>query len=435
MKDLIKYEWMKALVLSFAFCFQAGKLAAVCNEAWFGGQDGFVGIIDTTTQMEINSFQPVMEQVIRIAFTPDGSQAYLAAGGGFGLSAVNTSTLADTIIDSSSDYFDVVTSPDGKFAYGIAANGYIIKVDTSTNTFSVLYGISNLFAPVAAALSPDGTILYVAGILEMPIPLPEVLLLNTSDGSLINSTVVPGVDNLAAPSQMAITPNGQFLYLTDAIDHSVYQINTSTLIVNPVSTGAFPPFGHPQGVTIDLTGTLAYVADSSGLNLVDIIQISSNTVINQLSSPFINAPIGVAITPDGAFVYVGNNGSDNGAVINTANLSVTSIPLTAEMGLGVSLPAVAMAPLCSGSLKGRIGANRDLWQTELFSQLCWTFSSAATPSNFLVFRNGKQIATLSGSQTSFEDHNLKPDKTYVYSVYASTSGTQFLVGTVTLKTN
>ena len=257
-------------------------------------------------------------------------------------------------------------------------------------------------------------------------------VIDATNGNVLQTAPLPGISS--DESQLAITPDGQFLYFTDNFLSLVDQINTTTLAINPVSTGAFLPFVSPIGVTIDLTGTFAYVADASA-NVVDVIQISSNTVVDQLSSPFFNSPTGIAITPDGSAVYVANNYTgSNVAVINTSNFSITSVPTNQTNNF-----VVAMAPLCSsgfsGSLKGRIGKNRDIWQTELFSQLCWTSSGAATPSSFLIYRNGKLIATVSGSHTSFEDHNLKPDKTYVYSVYASTSGTQSFVGTVTLKTN
>jgi len=276
-------------------------------------------------------------------------------------------------------------------------------------------------------LSPDNTKLYVPG-LNLTTLDTEIWVVDSATGTVLQTAIIPVI---SVDSQIAITPDGQYVYVTGGLPATdVYQIHTTTLSVNLVSVGMFS-FDRPIGVTIDQNGQFAYVANFDALaSSVDVIDIASNSIIAQIVSPFISSPFGIAIAPDGAFVYVANDQAEV-AVINTSNFVVSNIPTTQT-----NLRSVAMAPLCfNGLVKGRVGRNRDFWQTEVFSQLCWTLSTTVRPNNFLIYRNDKLIETVSGDTSSFQDHNLKRDKKYVYSIYASNvPGAQFLVGTITLKT-
>ncbi len=55
-----------------------------------------------------------------------------------------------------------------------------------------------------------------------------------------------------------------------------------------------------------------------GPNTVSVIQTVHNTVVARVPVGVDSFPVGVAITPDGAFAYVTNNGSTTVSVIATA---------------------------------------------------------------------------------------------------------------------
>lgn len=408
-----------------------GKLNAVCDQAWFTDADGNIIVINTETQMQTSLFFSGGSSAISgIAFTPDGSQAFFSDQIA-GVWAINTATQMPTQISSQTQSADIAISPDGQFAYVPyfdGTNGSILKVNTATHTATVLNAVPYpLFSPAGIAITPDGSQLYITG-LDTGTLAHEVLVVSASDGSVLHTIVVPSVGNLF---KIAITPNGSFAYVTETFGQ-VFQINTVNFAVAVVSTDGFLPFLSPFGVAIHPNSQFAYVTDSFS-NFVDVIQISSNTVVNQIMDPDISNPEGIAVTPDGNFLYVANANSSNNiiSVINTSSFAVNDVMTTSVAGL----IWVAISPPCSfNQVRGKIVENKDLWQTDIFSKLCWTPLNLFT-TQYLIYRNGVEIASLSPGTTQFEDHYLRHGKKYIYSIYAVNSLNQrFLVGTVTLAT-
>ncbi|MFJ9469880.1 IPT/TIG domain-containing protein [Streptomyces caniferus] len=92
---------------------------------------------------------------------------------------------------------------------------------------------------------------------------------------------------------------------------------TAMLLANalvPVGTG-------PIGVAITPDGSFVYVANSRS-STVSVIDTATNLVTATVTG--LNGPIDVAITPDGNFLYVTNNGSNNVSVLQIRPI-VTSI--------------------------------------------------------------------------------------------------------------
>ncbi|MFE3887214.1 IPT/TIG domain-containing protein [Streptomyces lydicus] len=95
----------------------------------------------------------------------------------------------------------------------------------------------------------------------------------------------------------------------------------ATLLANalvPVGTG-------PIGLEITPDGAFAYVADNGG-NTVSVIDTATNLVTATVTG--LNGPIDVAITPDGNFVYVTNGSSNTVSVIDTSTNTITGAPIT-----------------------------------------------------------------------------------------------------------
>ena len=88
-------------------------------------------------------------------------------------------------------------------------------------------------------------------------------------------------------------------------------------------------------------GAFVYVANP-GSNTVSVIATASNSVT--ASVPVGLSPIGVAVTPDGAFVYVANLASNTVSVIATADNTV------------VATVAVGSAPVALGKFIGPAAA-------------------------------------------------------------------------------
>ncbi len=127
------------------------------------------------------------------------------------------------------------------------------------------------------------------------------------------------------PIAVAISPNGNFAYVTNSKSDNVSVIDTTTnTIVNTITVGDFP-----QGIAITPNGTLAYVANqgqSAFSNTISVINLTNNTLVDTITVG--TGPSYVAITPDGNYAYVTNVFTNNVSVINTnTNTVVNTIPV------------------------------------------------------------------------------------------------------------
>lgn len=158
-------------------------------------------------------------------------------------------------------------TPDGNFLYVANADlsskgvsGYRIDPMTGvlTPTSPVTFPITGDSQPLGIIVDPTSTHVYTANSASI-----SAFAIDPASGTL---TDVPGtpIYSAVANSQfqnIAITPNGQFLYATDAGNNFVWAhaINSTGLPVRlptPVHTGAFP-----EGIVVDPTGRFVYVAN------------------------------------------------------------------------------------------------------------------------------------------------------------------------------
>ena len=123
-------------------------------------------------------------------------------------------------------------------------------------------------------------------------------------------------------------------YISNAVSNSVSVIDTGTNTV-----GAVIPVGSlPYGIAVTPDGRFVYVANSGGTTL-SVINAVTNTLVGS-SIPVGNSPQGVALTPDGKFIYVTNGTSNTVSVIDTATNSVVAPPIP----VGLFPRGVAVTP-------------------------------------------------------------------------------------------
>jgi len=146
------------------------------------------------------------------------------------------------------------------------------------------------------------------------------------------------------PKDVAISPNGSFLYVANSGSDNltVFQIGTNGLLTlvppagsnpNPVSTGGTTP----NALMISLDGRFLYVANGGGNvsaftiggdGLLTLVLNSAGN-LNPVSAG--TNPIALTMSPDGRFLYVANQGGRVSAyTVNTETGSLT--PLTALVG-------------------------------------------------------------------------------------------------------
>jgi YVTN family beta-propeller protein len=199
--------------------------------------DGGVGITSTTSQ-QVTGFIPTGYLPTGVAFSPDGSRAYVANQGDNTVTAIN-----------------------------VASSQVIGSISTGGSS------------PFSVQVSPDGTQLYVGN--------NDNTLLIVDTGSLtISKTVIVGF----ATNAFTVDGAGRMLYASSFASGQVTELDIFT--GNVVRT--FDVGGTPQGLAINRKGTHLYVANEAGyLNDIDLFTGQIGTQI-----PLVGGGFGVGVTPD-----------------------------------------------------------------------------------------------------------------------------------------
>ena len=237
----------------------------------------------------------------------------------------------------------VAASPAAGQPYAYVASSHahnVLIIDTATNTVvgSVDVGAGN--KPESIVAAPNGSAVYVASNPE----LADDGMVSVIDTA--SNTVAATIATAGGPHGIAVTPNGQYLYVTNFYGNNppsnrVWVINTATnTIVQTIAVGSFP-----HGIALNASGTRAYVANAFS-NDVSVIDTVANAVVATI--PVGAVPHGVAVSPDGALVYVTNYDSGTVSAINaTTNTVTATIPLATAFVEGVVFSADgALAYVC-----------------------------------------------------------------------------------------
>lgn len=245
----------------------------------------------------------------------------------------------------------IVITADNKFAYvannnndGIVGGNTVSVIDLATNTLYKTITDASFSEPYTVTIHPDGTKLYVTNSNSTTITIVDIA----------TNTVTGTIGGFDGPSGMVVTPDGKTGYVNNYGSPSgVGSGNATTIrvvdLVNNVITGpAITVDLAPAGLAIAPDGAFVYVINyttgNPGTGTISIIQTSTNTVVGNIPGFF--GPFSIAITPNGKFAYVTNFGSNNfspisggiapnevsGTTVSVVSLSSNTIEATIQLG-------------------------------------------------------------------------------------------------------
>jgi YVTN family beta-propeller protein len=232
------------------------------------------------------------------AVTPDGALALSTDYWGNRLYLIETSTWQSTSLDLGGKVSDITVTPDGTLAYVLRpANDMVMVVDLVSRSVIDI-------DPVASGLQGIAVGDYPFTLLSHPtLPLLYVVNYSSEDVSVIDTNTQQESGRWAVnnptPRGMAISPNGQHLYVTSPHRLSVFDANTGQEV--KVFDG-LPCWGE-YGVVVTQDGNQVWYACESTDELI-AIDLRINEVVARV--PVGDFPTWLALSPDGETIYVNN---------------------------------------------------------------------------------------------------------------------------------
>jgi sugar lactone lactonase YvrE len=273
------------------------------------GPDGLLYVTDQTNNA-IRSVNPATAEVctiasnvfLRGAYADSGDQSDIPPAFAYpnGIVAAQDGTLYVTD-NGNSVIRKLVRGPGGTFTLSTFAGTSLPIKDASARTFfqSTRFGVpGSLDGPALGALfrEPDDIIIAPDGTMYVSDPINESIrrIRQTASGPVVETIAgdgVPGfVDGAGAtarfttPTGIALSADGQSLYVADFVNNRIRRIDLATLKVSTFAgsgesgnldgTPAQASFNGPIGIAVDADGTL-YVSEFIG-NLIRRVDTAGN---------------------------------------------------------------------------------------------------------------------------------------------------------------
>lgn len=219
----------------------------------------------------------------------------------------------DGAVSSGGDYLYVVSS-NSSANYGVTPFTY----NAANGTLTAGTEVTSVNQPEGVAVTPNGDFLYVAnysGNTVSGFSIGSGGALSNIGGSSSATTYSAGT----GPVNIAISPNGFYLYVTNEgctasssgscsaglSAFTTYQ-GSENGELTPITGGTTVTGASPSGIAITPNGSYLYVANG-GSNTISGYTIGSGGVLGSIGSYSTGStPAGIAFTPDGKYLYVAN---------------------------------------------------------------------------------------------------------------------------------
>ena len=363
--------------------------AAHAYNAYVPTDPASISVVDTTSHQLIATV-PVGNRPLGVAVSPDGSAVLVTNNTDGTVSIIDAATnKVRTTLAVGRLPNAVVVKPDGSRAY--VANGgdsTVSVIDLATDAvIATIPLISARFAPGlalsphAAAISPDGSRVYV-----MNIPDESVSVIDTATNRVVTTVNVQVAGEQAPPTfaSIGVTPDGKSVFASNGNGFSVISTATNAITANvdltssnfPISPYVTTPpsFMAPSPSTIIFSpdGAHAYVNESlrGGIYVFSLPNLGFERFINATyvssSISFGDSPI--ALTPDGKKIFTVGFGSAGEIDVKTGLFDAVFPVPGATIAFGsfvVSPPSPVLAAVLPGGRSITTGTTATVFATML----------------------------------------------------------------------
>ena len=249
------------------------------------------------------------------------------------------SPLALSATSAGGPYAFAVT-PNSKFLFVADLGNYTVSafsVDSATGALTAISGspFATVSRPWGIAVDPSGKFLYVSssgGTSNLGIAAYTIDSTTGALAPIAGSPYAAGSGNYS----VAITPNGQFIYVTDHADNTIsgYALNSSTGVLTPLAGSPFAVAVGVYALTIHPSGLFLYAANTvDNVDTASVTAYAINSTTGALTSitgsPYATGlgAVSVALDPAGKFLYVANyyGGTVSAYTINQSTGALTGV--------------------------------------------------------------------------------------------------------------
>lgn len=254
--------------------------------------------------------------------------ALLLCVAGCGKFFVPTSSSGGSSSTGSGDYFYIANQQADS-----AVAGFSVGTSALTNTSNSPYALA--IAPSAIAVTPNGKYIYAAtlgGIYGFSVNTNGSLTLLNSGGALVS-----GVN----PSALTVDPSGDWLIAADISPAAyVFSINSSTGALTQQGNSLGLDAGVPSSIVVTPDNDLVYVALGTGGVDICTLTVSNGTLTktNQLLRTLAqnDADDALAVDPAGKYLFVTETGANGLRVLSIADTGalkeISGSPFTTGLG-------------------------------------------------------------------------------------------------------
>jgi YVTN family beta-propeller protein len=341
-----------------------GAYAYVVN-----ADSGTLSVIDLVVQAETTAI-PGFTNPARLVLSPDGRKAYVANVGGASIVVVDlaTNTISATL-PAGGVPSDVSVSPNGQSLYvTLLLTNKVVQLDAVTGATQRSFATGA--GPSAIALTPDGTKAYTANALSTD---DSITVLDLVAGTVL-TTLFSGSD--AELVAAAVSPDGREVYVAGQGAGVIAVVDVATDAVLTV----IPTSVAPQGIAFTPDGRYALItSENSNPDSVVVIDTATRMVVGSAITVG-NDSIGPGVGPNvivaaGGPLSVANDAAldalsfrshlnfAGGTLALTGNLTTSRTVTVRGILGGVAMGVVdtgGFTATLSGSIRGENGVLRKL---------------------------------------------------------------------------